>query len=100
MTIPNKLTLLRLLLIPVFIVVFYLPYSHSNLFACVIFILAAVTDILDGYYARTYNMTSKFGDYYDHIKDLFINILLLLVFVKTNNFSKKTLTIIFIITTN
>ena len=83
MTIPNQLTLLRLLLIPVFIVVFYLPYSHSNLFACVIFILAAITDILDGYYARKLNQISSLGVFLDPVADkLMVAIVLVLLVQK------------------
>ena len=84
MTIPNKLTLLRLLLIPVFIVVFYLPYSHSNLFACVIFILAAVTDILDGYYARKLNQISSLGVFLDPVADKLMVAIVLVLLVQKN----------------
>ena len=69
MTIPNQLTLLRILLIPVFIVVFYLPYENSNFLACIIFILAAITDILDGYYARKLNQISSLGVFLDPVAD-------------------------------
>ena len=84
MTIPNQLTLLRLLLIPVFIVVFYLPYSHSNLFACVIFILAAVTDILDGYYARKLNQISSLGVFLDPVADKLMVAIVLVLLVQKN----------------
>ena len=84
MTIPNQLTLLRLLLIPVFIGVFYLPYSHSNLFACAIFILAAVTDILDGYFARKLNQISSLGVFLDPVADKLMVAIVLVLLVQKN----------------
>ena len=84
MTIPNQLTLLRLLLIPVFIGVFYLPYSHSNLFACAIFILAAITDILDGYFARKLNQISSLGVFLDPVADKLMVAIVLVLLVQKN----------------
>ena len=69
MNIPNTLTLLRIVLIPVFVLVFYLPFSWSNEVACVIFIIAAVTDIFDGYLARRLNQLSKLGAFLDPVAD-------------------------------
>ena len=80
MTIANQLTLLRILLIPVFIVVYYLPYDHSNIFACAIFILAPITDILDVYYARKLNQISSLGVFLDPVADkLMVAIVLVLL---------------------
>mgnify|MGYP001231689000 FL=1 len=84
MTIPNQLTLLRILLIPVFIVVFYLPYEQSNIFACGIFILAAVTDILDGYYARKLNQVSSLGVFLDPVADKLMVAVVLVLLVQKN----------------
>ena len=84
MTIPNQLTLLRLLLIPVFIGVFYMPYNHSNLFACAIFILAAVTDILDGYFARKLNQISSLGVFLDPVADKLMVAIVLVLLVQKN----------------
>ena len=69
MNIPNQLTLLRILLIPVFVVVFYLPYEWNNLVACIIFSLAGFTDALDGYLARKLNQTSSLGAFLDPVAD-------------------------------
>ncbi len=68
-TIPNILTLLRLFLIPVFVVIFYLPYSWSPFVAAMIFWLAAVTDFLDGMLARKLGQTSRFGAFLDPVAD-------------------------------
>lgn len=72
--IPNLLTLLRILMIPLFVGVLYLPDSllplaHTNLIATVIFAIAAITDWLDGYLARAWNQTSAFGAFLDPVAD-------------------------------
>jgi len=69
MNIPNQLTLLRILLIPVFVLIFYLPYEWNNLMACIIFSLAGITDALDGYLARKLNQTSSLGAFLDPVAD-------------------------------
>ncbi|HEV7777507.1 MAG TPA: CDP-diacylglycerol--glycerol-3-phosphate 3-phosphatidyltransferase [Luteibacter sp.] len=66
---PTWLTLFRVLLLPVMIVVFYLPFRGHNLTAAVVFVLAAVTDWLDGYLARRLNQTSAFGAFLDPVAD-------------------------------
>lgn len=66
---PNILTLLRIGMIPVFVVAFYLTISWSNELATALFILAGVTDWLDGYLARRLNQTSKFGAFLDPVAD-------------------------------
>jgi CDP-diacylglycerol--glycerol-3-phosphate 3-phosphatidyltransferase/cardiolipin synthase len=71
---PNLLTWLRILLIPVFVAVIYLPGdimpSHwVNATASAIFLVAAVTDWLDGYLARALNQTSAFGAFLDPVAD-------------------------------
>ncbi|RXF02985.1 CDP-diacylglycerol--glycerol-3-phosphate 3-phosphatidyltransferase [Pseudoalteromonas sp. PS5] len=67
--IPNTLTAFRLLLIPVFAVVFYLPYSWAFFAAAFIFWLASVTDILDGYLARKLEQSTPFGAFLDPVAD-------------------------------
>ena len=52
LNIPNILTLFRIFLIPVFVILFYLPYEWSNQWAAGMFVLAAITDWFDGYLAR------------------------------------------------
>lgn len=68
-TIPNQITLFRIILIPVFILVYYLPLSWSNFGAFAIFWLAAVSDALDGYLARKLNQSSAFGAFIDPVAD-------------------------------
>ena len=59
--IPNLLTLLRVLLIPVFILLFYLPFAWSYLAASAVFAVASLTDWLDGYLARRWHQQSSLG---------------------------------------
>ena len=73
--IPNILTLLRILLAPTFFILFiYEHYSYS----VICFFIASVTDLLDGFLARKFNIISKFGKLYDPLAD---KILVLLAFV-------------------
>jgi CDP-diacylglycerol--glycerol-3-phosphate 3-phosphatidyltransferase/cardiolipin synthase len=69
LNIPNYLTLFRIALIPVFILVFYLPFSWNHIATALIFSLAAVTDWLDGYLARRLGQTSRFGAFLDPVAD-------------------------------
>lgn len=66
---PNLLTLLRIVLIPVFILVYYLPYSWAPWLASGIFGLAAITDWFDGYLARRLNQGTPFGAFLDPVAD-------------------------------
>ena len=83
MKIPNILTLLRILLIPVFVVVYYLPIEEARLFAAALFALAAVTDWFDGYLARKLEQTSPFGAFLDPVADKLIVAAALVVLVDT-----------------
>lgn len=69
MNLPNILTLFRIGLIPVFVLVFYLPFDWSNEAACTIFVAAATTDWLDGYLARRLQQVSKLGAFLDPVAD-------------------------------
>ena len=80
MNIPNILTLSRIVMLPVFVIFFYLPVSWHYLAACVIFVLAAITDGLDGYYARKLGQTSALGAFLDPVADkLMITVVLVLL---------------------
>lgn len=69
LTIPTLLTLLRIALIPVMVIVFYLPYSWTNFAAAAVFGAGALTDWLDGWIARRYGMYSAFGAFLDPVAD-------------------------------
>ncbi|HFD33346.1 MAG TPA: CDP-diacylglycerol--glycerol-3-phosphate 3-phosphatidyltransferase, partial [Gammaproteobacteria bacterium] len=83
-SIPTILTLARIALIPVFVVCFYLPVSWSNEATLAIFILAAVTDWLDGYLARVLNQASKFGAFLDPVADKLMVAVALVLLVQAN----------------
>lgn len=66
---PNLLTLLRIVLIPLFVITYYLPYTQSHRVATVLFVIAALTDWLDGYLARRLQQASPFGAFLDPVAD-------------------------------
>jgi len=68
-TIPNQITMFRIILIPVFLVVFYLPVSWNHFGAFAVFWLASISDALDGYLARKLNQSSAFGAFIDPVAD-------------------------------
>jgi CDP-diacylglycerol--glycerol-3-phosphate 3-phosphatidyltransferase len=72
LNIPNILTLLRILLIPFFFVVYVIDAGWSNQVATVIFVVAAITDWLDGYLARRLNQYTTFGAFLDPVADKLI----------------------------
>ena len=70
MNLPNKLTLIRIAMIPIFAIFFFItaiPYNY--LISAIIFVLAAATDFLDGYIARKYNLVTNLGKFLDPIAD-------------------------------
>jgi CDP-diacylglycerol--glycerol-3-phosphate 3-phosphatidyltransferase len=69
LTFPMFLTLLRIALIPVLVLFFYLPYSWSPFAAAVVFIFASITDWLDGYLARRMGLMSELGAFLDPVAD-------------------------------
>lgn len=81
MNIPNLFTFLRILLIPIFVLVFYLPITNNHIISAVIFTLAALTDWLDGYLARTLSQTSKLGAFLDPVADKLIVVVALVLLV-------------------
>lgn len=86
MTLANQLTLLRVALIPVFVLVFYLPYKWSYFASALIFSAAAATDWLDGYIARKYNQTTPFGAFLDPVADKLMVATALVLLVDLHNY--------------
>ncbi|MFK7890790.1 MAG: CDP-diacylglycerol--glycerol-3-phosphate 3-phosphatidyltransferase [Granulosicoccus sp.] len=66
---PTSLTLLRIGLLPIVVVVFYLDYHWARPLSCFIFIVAGITDWLDGYLARLWGVESRFGAFLDPVAD-------------------------------
>ncbi|MCL2675536.1 MAG: CDP-diacylglycerol--glycerol-3-phosphate 3-phosphatidyltransferase [Firmicutes bacterium] len=69
MNLPTKLTFLRILLIPVFVALFFIPFTWGRFAALGVFALAAFTDFLDGYLARKNNQVTTLGKFLDPIAD-------------------------------
>jgi len=85
MNIPNTLTLFRLVLIPVFVLMFYLPFQWSHLAGAIVFTVAAATDWFDGYLARKLNQSTPFGAFLDPVADkLMVAIALCLLIERFN----------------
>jgi len=84
MTFPMLLTLLRIALMPVMVLFFYLPYDWSSIAAAVVFILAAVTDWLDGYVARRMDQMTSFGAFLDPVADKLMVATALVILVSRN----------------
>ena len=70
MNLPNKLTLMRVIMIPFFIVFLLVPITpYNNWIALAIFVIASLTDFLDGYIARKYKLVTNFGKFMDPLAD-------------------------------
>lgn len=69
MNTPNKLTLIRTLMVPIFIIFMYLDFEGSRYIATAIFAIASFTDFLDGYLARRDNLVTNFGKFADPLAD-------------------------------
>jgi len=83
MTLPMIITLLRIALIPVLVLFFYLPYAWSSFAAAAVFILAAITDWLDGYLARRMGLMSELGAFLDPVADKLMVATALVLLVQT-----------------
>ena len=82
---PNLLTIIRIILIPVMIISFFIPWKITNLMVALLFALASITDYFDGYYARLFKVSSDFGRCFDPIADKLLVATALLLLVQFNN---------------
>jgi CDP-diacylglycerol--glycerol-3-phosphate 3-phosphatidyltransferase len=87
LNLPNFLTLVRILLIPVFVILFMTPTPDRSLSAAVIFTVAAVTDLLDGYLARRNGQVTKLGKLLDPIADKLLELSALILLVNIDRVS-------------
>jgi CDP-diacylglycerol--glycerol-3-phosphate 3-phosphatidyltransferase/cardiolipin synthase len=85
LNLPTVLTLIRIALIPLFVVVFFLPFWWARPAAAIIFSLAGITDWLDGYYARKLGLTSSFGAFLDPVADKLMVAVALVLIVQTDH---------------
>lgn len=83
MNLPNKLTVMRMILIPFFVFFMLAPYfeGYGNYIATAIFIIASLTDMLDGKIARKYNLVTDFGKFMDPLADKVLVMTAMLMFV-------------------
>lgn len=84
MNLPNKLSCLRIILVPIMAIVFLIDWAYAPIIAVVIFILAALTDFLDGRIARKYNMVTDLGKLLDPIADKLLILFSLFLVVEAN----------------
>ena len=86
LNVPNALTLMRIFLVPVMVVFFYLPFQGHLIVAAGIFTLAAVTDWFDGYLARRLGQMTPFGAFLDPVADkLMVSVALVLLVERHND---------------
>ncbi len=78
------LTLFRIAAIPIVVVLFYSQLEHARPIAAILFGIAAVTDLLDGWVARRFNQTSKFGEFLDPVADKLMVAIVLVMLVQDN----------------
>lgn len=69
LNIPTWLTLFRVVLIPFFVLAFYLPFTWAPMICAIIFVFAAITDWFDGFLARRWKQTTQFGAFLDPVAD-------------------------------
>lgn len=84
LTLPTFITLFRIALIPLFVVVFYLPFGWANIAATVMFALACITDWADGYLARSLQLESSFGAFLDPVADKLMVVVVIVLLVQAN----------------
>ena len=83
-TLPTAITLFRIALIPLFVVVFYLPLSWANIAATSIFALASISDWVDGYLARSMQQESSFGAFLDPVADKLMVVVIIVLLVEAH----------------
>lgn len=83
MNIANKVTVLRLLLIPIFLVLYYIYGTTYNI-AAVVFVIASLTDALDGHLARSRNLVTTFGKFVDPLVDKLLTMAAFVVLVEAS----------------
>lgn len=82
MTLANQLTLIRIVFIPLFVVVFYLPFGWAHFVSALLFSIAAITDWADGYVARKYDQSTPFGAFLDPVADKLMVVIALALLVE------------------
>ncbi len=94
MNTANKLTLLRVVLIPVYLLIWHLPFAYNYIVALVIFVLASVTDFVDGYVARHYDQVTDFGKFMDPLADKVLVLTAMICFCAMGRFPAWALVVV------
>lgn len=81
LNLPNKLTLSRIIMIPVFVVFFYVQFTGHYFVSLAVFLIACLTDLLDGMIARKYNLVTNLGKFLDPIADKVLVLTALVIFL-------------------
>lgn len=84
MNIPNILTTIRFFIIPIFYIVYFSSITNHFVISIIIFLISGITDVLDGYIARKYNMITKWGTVLDPLADKLMLLTVLFSLSKTN----------------
>jgi CDP-diacylglycerol--glycerol-3-phosphate 3-phosphatidyltransferase len=84
LTLPTTITVFRIILIPIFVLVFYLPTTWAHAAAAIIYAVASVTDWVDGYLARVLNQESAFGAFLDPVADKLMVVVAIILLVEAN----------------
>lgn len=84
LNLANWLTLFRIAAIPIVVICFYSPLEHARPIAAILFGLAAITDMLDGWVARRFGQTSKFGEFLDPVADKLMVAIVLVMLVQAD----------------
>ncbi len=82
---PNILTWLRIFAVPLVVMLFYLPHQWADIFAALLFAAAAITDSLDGYFARRMGLTSRLGAFLDPVADKLIVVVALVLLLSKDS---------------
>jgi CDP-diacylglycerol--glycerol-3-phosphate 3-phosphatidyltransferase len=83
-TLPTAITLFRIALIPLFVLVFYLPFAWANIAATAIFTIASISDWVDGYLARSMQQESSFGAFLDPVADKLMVVVIIVLLVEAH----------------
>ncbi len=81
----NLLTLFRIAAIPIVVICFYAPIPNARPIAAILFGIAAITDLIDGWVARTFNQTSRFGEFLDPVADKLMVAIVLVMLVQAQS---------------
>lgn len=96
MNLPNKISIMRACMIPIIVVLLYIHTSFTRALALIFFIVACLSDFVDGYYARKHNLITDFGKFIDPVADKLLVITTMLMLVELRELSALVVIIVII----